>query len=529
LHTFAAQPDVWQPASLSQSEQSFRLTSPPENRFFANSRHIFGAAMYVVATVAGLYTQYAYPFVLIAQGMGMLGWFYSYIHLRKFDSLWHIFRPIAIYGALNLIAIGVFSPWLSIALRQALGWGVEAQTYNLGAAILDIARWLVVGRTLPLDAAYIGIGLGAVLVIMALAPLKNASHTRISKDETVGLFLLLVVPIALLFVFKLYRDAYLKFLLVCVPPLCLLMATGFDKIIHRLESKAYKTAVWAVIFITNLWVVGQSLNNLYFNPRYTRDDYRAIAAMVQNIAQPGDAVLFNAPNQWEVFTYYHKPERETTPAIALKYRPNSEQEVIAHVKEILLGKRRLFVLNFAERESDPNNWYDKALAQLAYKAGDEWIGNIRLAVYAVANEPTSPSPCSASSPIFANALQLGNVTFTRPEALPVGEVLPIYAAWCVRQPILGNMKVFVHVGKPDAPPVAQNDAEPCAGHCPTSTWQLGAIVIDHRAVWLKPGTPPGDYSIFIGIYDPQTGQRLRLTATSGGVDDRLEIGKITIK
>ena len=49
-------------------------------------------------------------------------------------------------------------------------------------------------------------------------------------------------------------------------------------------------------------------------------------------------------------------------------------------------------------------------------------------------------------------------------------------------------------------------------------------VEDRRAVWIKPGTPPGIYSIWVGLYDAVTGDRLKLDNGA----DQVELGSVTI-
>ena len=56
--------------------------------------------------------------------------------------------------------------------------------------------------------------------------------------------------------------------------------------------------------------------------------------------------------------------------------------------------------------------------------------------------------------------------------------------------------------------VGQRDAEPGSGARPTDGWPPGEAVIDNYGVPIHPATPPGEYRVEIGMYDPETGQRL---------------------
>ncbi|NJM41653.1 MAG: hypothetical protein HC853_13290, partial [Anaerolineae bacterium] len=165
------------------------------------------------------------------------------------------------------------------------------------------------------------------------------------------LAMLAFLPLALLFAFKLYRDAYLKFLLVCLAPLCLLVASGIDsatqfaqrRVKFKISYALFAAALSGFALLPFAFLLWPSLNNLYNNSAYTRDDYRSIAALVREGEREDDLVLFIAPNQWEVFTYYYPDVNKT---FAPKYRPASEAEAEAELRKATANKGRLFVLYF---------------------------------------------------------------------------------------------------------------------------------------------------------------------------------------
>ncbi len=355
------------------------------------------AACYTLATAAGLYTQYAYPFVMVAQGLCVLVWFFA---ARQPGTA--KLKAILAYAAMNLAAIALFLPWLPTAIHQVTGWAVAPQTVDLRAAILDAYRWIVVGRTLPLDQAALPMLAVGALALIGLVPFRTPIPVEPLVDGEAAapdgsrepawlwpacLLILAVVPFALLFAFNLYRESYLKFLLVCALPVSILAARGIAVLstAWRRPSQGRVAGVASAAVSIGLTVglallLLPSLDHLYNNPAYARDDYRGIARMIQADARPGDAVLFNAPNQWEVFTYYHRPG-ELAAAIPLTYHPADDASVDAQMRPIAEENDRLFVLYYGERESDPEGRYERWLAGHAFKADEQWVGNLRLAVY----------------------------------------------------------------------------------------------------------------------------------------------------
>ena len=512
------------------------------------------AAAYVIATAAGLYTQYAYPFVMVAQGMCVLLWLATH---RT-----NLLHKVLTYTIINLIALGLYLPWLPIAIRQITAWGVASQTYDLGQAMLDAFRWLVVGRTLPLALGETQLALAVIAllsltaVVYSLATMlshalrqdlhrSTKSTTKITTTPAViYLLILALLPFVLLFAFKLYREAYLKFLLVCLAPLMLLTAHGLTSLpqicqaiwnsliapanpstTHLSRLTFYVLRFTFYVCLPALVIAGvmlPSLNNLYNNPTFARDNYRGIARMIEADAHTGDAILFSAPNQWEVFTYYH---RTGAPAIPLIYRPINAAAVDEQMKPIAAQYQRLFVLYYAERESDPSSWYERWLAEHAYKAEEQWVGNIRLAIYAALPQ-TATSSEAALPATFGTTIALTGATITAGDTTS-GDLVALKLTWRALTKPAGRYKMFVHMGGVDTPPVAQNDAEPVAGFRPTDTWNAGEDVTDQRAVWLKPGIAPGRYGVYIGIVDAATGQRLPITSGHNG-GNRLWLGDIVV-
>jgi hypothetical protein len=75
---------------------------------------------------------------------------------------------------------------------------------------------------------------------------------------------------------------------------------------------------------------------------------------------------------------------------------------------------------------------------------------------------------------------------------------------------MGYYKVFVHLYDADTGDlVAQHDQVPRAWTYPTNWWEAGEIVSDEVSLPLE-GVPAGDYRLSVGVYEPETGDRLRL-------------------
>jgi len=87
--------------------------------------------------------------------------------------------------------------------------------------------------------------------------------------------------------------------------------------------------------------------------------------------------------------------------------------------------------------------------------------------------------------------------------------------WQARQQIGGDYRVFVHLFDPVTEEiVAQDDAMPRQNQYPTSWWAEGEVVSDVVVISLK-DVPPGRYRLALGVYDPQTMDRLAAVGPDG--------------
>ncbi len=474
------------------------------------------AVLYIVATAAGLYTHYAYPFVMIAQGACALLWGAG----GKPFAL----RQLGSYLALSLLAVMLYLPWLPIAARQVLGWGVERPGYSLGAASLEVYRTLAIGRTLPPEQSAWPMTLFSVCIALGLA-----GGDRTTLTNRLALLILTAMPVGLLFAFDLYREAYLKFLLVSVLPLMVLAARGIHTLGTAVASRLaprharLTDSISAFIVLALAATLTPSLRNLYDDPAYARDDYRGIQRLIATGARPDDAVLFLAPNQWEVYTYYQRDDHNLFP---LTYRPESYEAVAEQMRAIAATHGRIFALYFAERDADPEGWYEFWMSGNLYKVHERWVGDIRLVVYDSGMDRDTWSVVDGAR--FGDAIALINARSRLGEARP-GDVVPVELTWQGLTQPGRRYKVFVHIGPPDGAPVAQHDSEPVAGYRPTDGWSPDERIVDRRGAWITPGTPPGTYAVFVGLYDPDTGVRLPVAREGAQPGDRLKIGEITIR
>jgi hypothetical protein len=93
-----------------------------------------------------------------------------------------------------------------------------------------------------------------------------------------------------------------------------------------------------------------------------------------------------------------------------------------------------------------------------------------------------------------------------------GDSLLARLHWRAEAEFADNYTAFVHLIGPDGLLYGQVDQTPGAGAFPTTGWLPGEYIADEYVIPLAENAPPGDYQIEIGMYNPNTGQRLSVTS-----------------
>jgi hypothetical protein len=110
-----------------------------------------------------------------------------------------------------------------------------------------------------------------------------------------------------------------------------------------------------------------------------------------------------------------------------------------------------------------------------------------------------------------------------------GDQVKLKLIWRAKTAIGQSYKVFVHVVGADGKLLVQQDGVPGNWALPTDTWAAGEVIADSYEIPIPPEAPPGDYGIQVGMYYPESGQRL--PAHEGGsrlADDSISVARFTI-
>jgi mannosyltransferase len=478
----------------------------------------------VLLEVAGLHSHYSFVFVVLILNLAYGLWL---LLNRREHGPRHRGR---IWLLSQVVVVVLYLPWLPTTIRQVTTWPSPAGSTAFLPALAATWRWLVFGPTIESDQVALPMLVAALAVAGGLAALLAgwAGKPTPHRQWTAGLLALwLGLPVLLMFALGLYREAYLKFLLVATPAVTLLLACGLLAPLppHRGTAprmpRNARYAIRAVQLLAALLILVPSilaLRNYYADPAYARDDYRSIATYIDALGRPGDAIVLNAPGQQEVFGYYYQGDLPVHPLP--ESRPLDPAHTATALAELARPGGRVFALLWATDESDPDRFVESSLDAQAYKALDSWVGNVRLVVYAVP-ERTPPAPDQRLDVRLRSAEHGDEITLLGysllNDQLAAGDIAQITLFWQAERTPVQRYKVFLHVLDAGNHIVGQRDAEPGGGARLTSLWPPGEVVADNYGLPIHPATPPGEYRVEVGMYDPETGQRLTTPDGAGQV------------
>lgn len=476
------------------------------------------ALAYVLVTTAGLYTHYFYPAMFVLQGLIVLVWL-----LREHVTL--VFAPLRLtavphWSRVPLAWVGMvgvslllYLPWVPIFLRQT--GGRDTERASIPGFFWDSIRWMTFGETVAeQDLVWI-----TVIVVLSLVWAVIVSGRR-----TVVPFLGVIVLVALMYLAGTTNPAFFKFMIIAVPFMLIWLAGSLGNSERiRPSEKGILQIVAGVLLIPVLGGMLFSLQNLYYDPAFARADYRAMAATIAGAENANAGIILNAPNQWEVFTYYH---REGAAVYPLPKGQPDPHILEPQLDEIADRHERLYALYWGDEQRDPQRVVENWLDANTFKASESWVGDVRFVIYA-----TTEGPDAQQLPLninFDDKIELHSFAIADGMFAP-GDIIRLNLFWSVDDPLDERYKIFLHLVNGDGAIVAQQDSEPLDGKLPTTSWQPGDIVEDHQGIILPNDLAPGEYELLVGLYklnDP--GARLNIRK-NGEAKDHFVLGTIVVE
>jgi len=104
----------------------------------------------------------------------------------------------------------------------------------------------------------------------------------------------------------------------------------------------------------------------------------------------------------------------------------------------------------------------------------------------------------------------------KPEQAAPAKQVHVSLYWQTLKPFDRAYKIFVHLRNSAGEMVASADHEAFDGLIPTQFWRVDTIFKDTNRLTIPENVPPGQYTLYVGFYDPATLERLPIIDDQSG-------------
>ena len=243
--------------------------------------------------------------------------------------------------------------------------------------------------------------------------------------------------------------------------------------------------------------------------------YEDVVARLLADGRAGDALVLNpAPYQSpfdELAWFMNRADLRTPVYGVYREPPEAPDETPGRVARLLQGYDRLWLLTEGVSPGDPASTTERLLADAAMVSVSDWLQDgFRLTRFQVPRAPTLSGEPRARLGDIAE-LERWELAW-EPQTPASAQIVLI---WMPLKVAGVGLHTFVQAVDEQGQLLASWDGVSHAGFAPSEGWVPGEPITDRVALELPPGTPAGRVRLLVGLYDPQTGARLR---TPEGVD-----------
>jgi hypothetical protein len=268
-------------------------------------------------------------------------------------------------------------------------------------------------------------------------------------------------------------------------------------------------------------------------------DYQAVAERLAALGEETDAILLVPPDQVEAVGQAY--DGRSTPYLLPQKVPLEPEDAAHRLEEMVSHHPTIFAIFREELGSDPDQFIEGWLNRHTYRGPTEWYGGVRLVMFGaptVGIRDASEGSEEIQHPLdieLGEWIRLLGYTLAE-ESIEPGRMVRLTLFWQANAPLSERYAVFAHVLDEEGQLVAQQDGEPLGGSRPTNTWSEGDVIADQVGILVPVDVAKGPYRLVVGMYRPDTGERLPVLDENGnaassapGGGDSITLGAIMVE
>lgn len=507
--------------------------------------------VFALANIASLYTHY---FALVVIAFQALFALYALLFADR-GQIQGSARHILLAIAAILVA---FLPWVPFVVARL---GQDA-SYWRGALKLDEAvRHIFINFTMGesvLEA--IGQNIAAVwLTVLALGLAawghkssldRTAANAQQGRDHQlrrrspnhalIFSILYLVVPLALLlFLFSRNPKFNARYLMIASPPLYLLLGAGLASLISFAQSRRILVRVGGlvvalcasgILLFTSIYAD----SNAFFDPAFTKPDFRGVANYIQHYIHPGEAIILTSGHLFPAFDYYYHGDAQQ---IRLPDDPTlNADHVLGYDAAVVLNQtardaRGAWVVLWQDEVVDPNGFVPLLLSSRGKEQKMDssfWQVKLRHWMLSPGTQfSPQPEPGNKFEANFKNEIKLLGYDAPAPTPADTGASFNLY--FQSLDTTEDDYLVTLRVRDAQGNLWGKLDRRPAGYNYPSTRWKKGENLFGAYTVGLTPGTPAGDYFVEATFYTQADESGLDVLAPNGApLGKSVKLGPIPV-
>jgi mannosyltransferase len=363
----------------------------------ARSKHpALEGLLYILTTVAGLYSLYLFAAVLLIENLFFLSLLVRQPRNMRGRSLG---RWILVQAAVLLLLV----PWLALALPRMRSWSV-AEGFDFWLFLQLYATLLPLGISTYIE-RYVWLTVPFLALVGVV--LSRAWRHKLSQGEcgepvleagrvAFLLALFLIIPPVIVYALTRPRGLFYapnveaRYLVLFAPAFYLLLGCGVVLLYQRARWMGLAVSAFgAAVFI---WTLPG-----HYAGRYLRDEHQTMVRVIAAYAQPGDAVLLVSGNRYPIFEYYYgrlpdgpvRPPIYGLPQHALQMRADNVDQELAL---LAAAHPRLWLAQVDASMQDPDGLAAEWLDHRYTRALDMTFGHNALTLFAPAGREARLDP-----------------------------------------------------------------------------------------------------------------------------------------
>ena len=336
-----------------------------------------------------------------------------------------------------------------------------------------------------------------------------------------------------------YSPLQFKHAVILLPPCALLIGVAAGEVWHRWTTRAAGTR-GPVILAGVALLIGVAYAVTV--PRVLGLDWRLIAGMPESrpesfddeirllsqLTSPSEFVIVDEPAVAFASRRLVPPSLVDTSMVRIRSRSLDANAIVAAAQQYDVRTLFLFSdgLRSLRRFAD---WVDDEYVAVKINERpnrkDRTIYLRQDADLAGARQTLERSLDQRSDATFGGQLRLLGYAVERGEARPGGSAT-VTLGWQALGPIDADYAVVTMLLGPDGQPIEQNQRGLGGGGEGTAAWEPGRWVFRTSTLNVRPGTPAGDYTLAVGLYDSKN---RRLLPLDGAADGTTQLSLTTIQ